>query len=442
MREVMREIDFHDLKIFLERYLKAGRISFSLLAWDNRANGQKGEMIINYDSDYGILYTKNDKNEIIPLRTETDIIFMEFIANFLEVNDVKIKPHAEPQLFFKLMRDTGGNTGFTQQVIEKHYRYIEDNLSSLTPLSSWTVNTDGKSENLTQFSSARTTYYDLGKVISGQVINNMEDTVRIIVSFMNNITKELTDMLNSVRVHYDQSLNQVRDQQARIDGNISVLTNLANGINSNITAMRNSINTISSNMDIRMHRRDFTTGGSNSSYFTPVLITLNENGLGNSLPDGAGMEAFGAGLYITGSWRIPGFALELGSGNLFSNNARYPSSGGSRFTVSFHPNSLSYLPFAGAKRVGAGAWVVMLRSTYEYTLWSKYATNGIVINPDTSTKYGWSYDHGDMGYTWNSFVYEFTRAPTSTGMVLSYSDIISGAQQLRSQNRFDISIEY
>lgn len=147
----MNTNNIKELAMELEKYLKAGRFSFAVLMWDQRNKAVVNELIVKYDEkDHKpILYIKNANGDIVPIISESDKIFKDFLENFIEVSVNRTKNY-EPSLYFMLRQDNEGNTGWNQSTVDQFYTFVSDNFSKLKPYVLQTFK-KGKSDLLIPF---------------------------------------------------------------------------------------------------------------------------------------------------------------------------------------------------------------------------------------------------------------------------------------------------
>ena len=445
MSDKMVNTDLTDLQTLLERYIKAGRISFSLLTWDNKSEAKENELIIKYDNENAFLYIKNADGKICAVNTETDLSYQEFLAKFMEVSATKEKAPFDPQLWFKINEDASMFSGYSQENISYFYNYIENNLTSLKP---YIINTtaDGETHEMLPFMSTRTVYYDLGKIIKDGNIVNVEDTISAIMNLANNIKSEITDMLNINIRNYGDTLNEFQAHIDRQDEEISVLHSAVSTVDKKYTDLTAKVKEISDKMDLKIRSRKFTVGGT-TSQIIPVTFTMT--GGGEDLPnDVAGgkwaagaKEAFMGGMFITYNDANRNVIIQLGS-NMEANVAAGLSSG-TEFTVTQSQavggtrtdGKVSGVGTVHAiERVSAGKWCVWLTGGRSYYLWSKYVDD-ITINAKATTKEG-KYTVQKYGTKIHQALYDRLNKEFS----FHYTDVLNITHQLTLGSRYVLSI--
>ena len=464
MSDKMVNTDLTDLQTLLERYIKAGRISFSLLTWDNKSEAKENELIIKYDNENAFLYIKNADGKIVSVNTETDLSYQEFLAKFMEVSSAKEKAPFDPQLWFKINEDASMFSGYSQENISYFYNYIENNLTSLKP---YIINTtaDGENHEMLPFMSTRTVYYDLGKIIKDGNIVNVEDTISAIMNLVNNIKSEITDMLNINIRNYDDTLNEFQSHIDRQNEEISVLHSAVSTVDKKYTDLTAKVKEISDKMDLKIRSKKFTLSG-DSNRIVPVIIWIG--GGGEDLPteflnssDTSArnpQELFLGGAFITYTDPNRNVILQLGSG--METNEAANIHGGTEFTVTQNGNTdaqgviYGQGVIHGVQKKHAGHWLVWLLAGKTYYLWSKYvdyiwpAVDKEYLGTNTSL-YNWSnltipqaykldypyYDYYGGKYPQQVF-YDRRNAVYS----FHYTDVLNITHQLTLGSRYVLSI--
>ena len=454
MSDKMVNTDLTDLQTLLERYIKAGRISFSLLTWDEKSEAKENELIIKYDNENAFLYIKNADGKIVSVNTETDLSYQEFLAKFMEVSATKEKAPFDPQLWFKINEDSSMFSGYSQENISYFYNYVENNLTSLKP---YIINTtaDGETHEMLPFMSTRTTYYDLGKIIKDGNIVNVEDTISAIMNLVNNIKSEITDMLNINIRNYDDTLNEFQSHIDRQDEEISVLHSAVSTVDKKYTDLTAKVKEISDKMDLKIRSKKFTILGDGNT-IVPVIFQMRD---GEDLPtkvsdkdsgwaSGSKM-AFMGGMFITYSDSNRNVILQLGS-NMETNFTAHVHNG-NEFTITQNCNGNGQGVVHGVYKFNgeSGTWVVWLLTNKTYYLWSKYVDEAMVYTDSgyngtgVSGVYAVCSQYGIKTYKYNTTndypqrVFYDRRNSTYS---FHYTDTLNITHQLTLGSRYVLSI--
>jgi len=397
LASTLQNVDLKELISMLERYLKAGRISFSLLDYSRNNEAITNELIVKYDQENILLYIKNTDGEIKPVGTETDLIFNEFLAKFLEVGESEITPPYDPKLFFQIKQDSSAFYGYSQENINFFYNWIESNMDSLEPYLLHANTVDEVQHDLIPMQTAKTVYYDLGKVVTGQTIRDMDSVISALVTMMNNIKSDLTAALNSAKATYNSmidTLNKTNSTQTTaINGLKTDITNLNTGLstlNTNLTNLANKV-------DQRIRPKTFTVGGNaNTAY--PVRIYYN-SGVN---PVTGGYEFFQGQFFLSFEDGNRSCVAALGDATE-TNSSSYWNGVCNRYVVTQKGNGAGVPAFYHFTEVGPMNWICVLRGAATYTVWSKYI-DYVSVDASTTSKNGVNAG-GIPGTVWNYLLY-------------------------------------
>jgi len=417
-------LSIEDLLGLLERFLKSGRLSFSLLTWNRRDEAVINELVIKYQDNLALVYIRNPDGQIVPVGTETDLLFQEFLAKFLEVSVTKQKPDYDPQMWFMLRENSVNFTGYDAEVISQFYQFVENNLSSLKPYL-LQVKDSGKLSKLVPFISATTVFYDMNKVMSNGSILNMDDALKAIVTLMNNVKTDLTNLLDSTKNQYNEALNALETNITRHQTEINTLKTDINTVVSKYNTTLSTLNTLAANVDYKIRGLQFSVAGdSNTAYPIRLQYTSGDGALTG------GNELFLASPMITYSDNNRNVVIMLGLGN---DSIGSFHTGGTKFTISQNCTGAGTPCFSNAYLIGAGTYIVMLGGARTYTVWSKHIDK-LTVEAGAYAKNG--YNPTAFSTVLNRMVaarYNSTYVGTFTDTVYLYGELVL-------QNRYRIRV--
>lgn len=227
----------------IEKFIKGGRLVFELLTKDEANEMTPRQLCVDYDYDNKVarLFTMNDQNEIVPIKSKAEDIIEEFLIKFIEVSKNK-KYDYNPSLHFKILRD---GEGFTQAHINEFYNYMTEHFGEMKPYIQYVKDYNGVNHALCPFTSTDAVFIDLGKIIKDKGITNtttaikelysfitaFEESMRTLISNMNssidNIIRDMRNDLNNLKNFYGEtipSLNNLERKLNELDAKISTIS--------------------------------------------------------------------------------------------------------------------------------------------------------------------------------------------------------------------------
>lgn len=373
-----------ELSLMLEKLIKAGRISFSACVWENRDSALPNEIILKYDEIEGVLaYTRDPKtNEIKPIGTETDLWVNKFKANFLEVSDIRSKQDVDPSIWFQTKTSSEGFTNYNQETVNFLYDQIEAQLSSLKPYI-MKVNCDGEAHRVIPFMSARGVYYDLSKIMSGQIIRNLEDVFKLMMEYMNKLRSDLDSQLQSLNSIIADAQANISDQNARQDLDIVALEKEVERQAENMQNVQSDVQNLATGVEYKPRPYQVSLQGDpNTAY--PIVIRFTE--AGEEIE--GGFEVFNAETFVVFEDPTRNNVIQLGHGADTTSQNYYSGKTDDSWIFTQHIQGTPVAPaIYDVRHMGPGVWLVMLRGTCTVNIFSKYMET-LDIDDSLSAKYG------------------------------------------------------
>jgi len=429
MPQTLQPMDIKELIIMLERFIKSGRISFSLLTYDRLGEAVANELIVKYDQDMVLLYIKNQDGLVKAVGTETDLLFNEFLVKFLEVNETETLPAFDPKLFFQIKRDSSDFAGYSQENIDYFYNLIENQFASLTP-ALLHAKVDSADHDLIPFMGTKQVYYDLSNIINGQIIRNMDDTIAAIIEYVNTLRDNLTDALNNAKAIYDATISSLTTVNTRQDATLTAIKNDVAAMNTKLSTVTTSVTNMASKVSTRVRGQQFYVAGSGTVAY-PVLIRYN-SGI-NAIT--GGYEFFGCQFYLTYEDGNRFNVVMLGDGS-GTNSSSYWTGIGTKYVVTQKCNGSGTPNIYNCEEIGPMQWILMLRGTSWYTVWTKYL-DYLYLDASTAAKSGRN-PINVPGTVANRGLYNNGSYNANFSKSFSNQMIVGGS--IIVQNRFQLSI--
>lgn len=250
--------DTKDLLMQIDRSIKAGRMSFSLLSTDSLGKIKQNELYIDYgNDDNGNPIGPNNNNfptdgkpirgkiklmgpkGPVDLTTVTGTKLHEFINNFLEVSVNKTKDY-EPGMWLMLRQNEHGDTGYNESTIEQFYRFIQKNKNELTPYIMQTFK-DGKRDVLIPYITSDLVFYDVSKIIEGEGIKNLDDVIKLIYKLSDNVSNSLTANIEAITKKMELAITNLNDTSIRINNTINTLDESIRDVKSQLNDLSTTI---------------------------------------------------------------------------------------------------------------------------------------------------------------------------------------------------------
>ena len=365
----MKITNTKEVMIEIEKYLKAGRLSFSVLSWDLRNNSVINELIVKYDEADGkpMLYIKNPDGQIVPIITESDANLKEFIENFIEVSVDRTKDY-EPSMWFMLRKDGSGNTGFNQSVIDQFNSYINDNFDELKPYM-LQVFKDGKRELLVPYVDTKSVFYDLGKLIQDERVRNFDDIITLLYNLIIDIRENLVDIMNAVETKFNDMNEKLILENERQNKEITDLESHMDDSDSKLNSLLGELGDIRGTTERRLLQKEISVGGEANKIY-PVRLKYT----GGGLPISGGVEMFMGAMFLTMENSQRNIVLQIGNNHMTTSPSYYIGTSDQYYTYThkvLNGNNAKHYVYA-VKQVGSGDHILMLRGATRYTLWTKY----------------------------------------------------------------------
>ena len=373
----MNTNNIKELAMELEKYLKAGRFSFAVLMWDQRNKAVVNELIVKYDEkDHKpILYIKNANGDIVPIISESDKIFKDFLENFIEVSVNRTKNY-EPSLYFMLRQDNEGNTGWNQSTVDQFYTFVSDNFSKLKPYVLQTFK-KGKRDLLIPYVGTQMVFYDMGKLVKGEGIHNFDDIVQMLHKLITDIRTNLVDVMNAIETKFNDMNTKLVQENARQNLEIDNIEKQLNNTDKKIDSLIASIGDIKGTTERKLLPVDINVGGDGATIY-PVGVQLRGGGIAVT----GGTEQFAGAMYLTMENAQRNITVQLGNDHM-TDSPNYYTGNRDQFFVYSH----KILDGANAKHyiydvvcAGSGHYVMLLRGNTKYRLWTRYPDNTVITN--------------------------------------------------------------
>lgn len=233
-----------DKLMYIDRYLKAGRFTFSLLTADNKNLAAMHELILDYgvdengrpfgatngfptDKDGNVkiprpkIFVLNDKGERVNVETEAAIQIRKFLDNFFEVSTKKTI-NGEPSMWMKLIANDDGTTTYGEKNTKDFYEYTVNNKDKLVPYIMQTFK-NGKRDILIPFITADYVFYDVSKIIAGEKIRNMSDVFKLIHTMVSKIGENIKFNINTIEERMNSTLEMLKERSEIQDRAIAAL---------------------------------------------------------------------------------------------------------------------------------------------------------------------------------------------------------------------------
>ena len=400
----MKITDNKELLMEIEKYLKAGRFSFSVLTWDDKDKAVTNELIVKFDKDgKPTLNIKNPDGTISSIVTESAQEMKDFLENFIEVSVDRTKNY-EPSIWFMLKQDEHGDTGWNKSTISQFYNYVEQNYKNLKPYA-LQVFANGQKELLMPYVDTKMVFYDLGKIMSGKGVESFDVITKLLFGIISDIKSNIIDVVNGMESNFNDIRSKLEIDNDRQDKEIDTLRKSIMRNKETINNMMESIGGIKDTTDRRLDFKKFTVGGDPHMVY-PVRFKLTKGG--NEIL--GGHELFMSVIFL--QMESPSRTIVMQIGNMHSTTSpQYYNGVEDQYFVYSHKvlngaNAKHYV--YDCKMIGSGDYIVLLRGGTEYTVWTKYvdylditnnlqAIEGISPIRDTDTANAYLTDDNILG---------------------------------------------
>lgn len=254
-----------DKLMYIDRYMKAGRFTFSLLTADNKDLATMHELILDYGTDdngtaYGSkngfptnadgtikiprpsIFVINEKGERVNIETESALQIRKFLDNFFEVSTNRTK-FGEPSMWLKLIANDDGTTTYGEDNTRKFYEYTVANKDQLHPYILQTFK-DGKRDILIPFMTANHVFYDVSKIIAGEKIRTIEDTFKLLHTMINTIGDNIKFNISTIEARMNDTMNMLKEKSDIQDRAIAALQQNINDMGSYYLEVSNKLTNI------------------------------------------------------------------------------------------------------------------------------------------------------------------------------------------------------
>lgn len=243
----------------IDRYIKAGRIHFTLLSNQEFDRVQSNEIYIDYGVDEngipihptngnmpmdgkplrGTVRIKGPNGEKVELVGVTATKLKEFINNFLEVSVNRTKDY-EPSMWLMLREDNQGDTGYNDSTIEQFYDFIKKNKSELTPYILQTFK-EGKRDILIPYVTTDLIFYDVSKIIEGESIKNVDDVFELLYKLSTEVAKSVNTLVDSLRKKMENTLANLNANYTRSVNTMSTIEGSIRGLKQELSKYEGAI---------------------------------------------------------------------------------------------------------------------------------------------------------------------------------------------------------
>lgn len=361
----------------LEKFLKTGRFSFAILTYDNKDRAVVNELIVKYDEvDHKpMLYIKNPNGDIVPIITESDALLKQFLENFLEISVDRTKSY-EPSLWFMLRKDDSGDTGWNQSTIDQFYHFVGENMSKLKPYVLQTFKNQRR-DIVIPFVDTKMVYYDMGKLIDGNGIENFDKIVDMLYNLIKTIQSNLVDVMNGIETKFNDLDQKLRADNIRQDNDINQINKQMSATETKLDEVIAEIGKVAGTTERRLMPVTITVGGSNSTIY-PVSVKVAGGGHAIS----GGTEMFAGAMFLTMEDSKKHIVVQLGNDHMTDSPNYFSGSEDLHFVY-----SQKVLDGNGAKhyvyevtQFGSGYYGLLLRGATKYTLWTRYPEHTSIVN--------------------------------------------------------------
>lgn len=372
------KMDMKEMMTLIEKFLKSGRFSLSLLDWDKRNKAVTNELIVKYDEAQAkpMLYIKNPNGKIVPIITESDKDIKNFLENFLEVSVNRTKNY-EPSMWFMLREDGNHNTNINESTVDQFHKYIEANYNQLKPYA-LQIFRNNQRELLIPYIDTKFVFYDLGKLMAGESTENFDEVVHILYTLITEIRDNLTTIMSTVEDKFNSMNDKLLLENERQNAEIDSLNKQIDQTNKRIEDLIGTMTGVSGQVDRRLTPKTISVGGDANKIY-PVRIKYNNTG---KYPVDGGYEKFMAMMFLTMENTYRNIVVQIGHNHMTTSNAYFVGDADSYFcyTHKIKDGSVSKHYIYDVKQVGSGDYVLLLRGAQSYTLWSKYPDDITVTN--------------------------------------------------------------
>lgn len=364
----MKINDTKEVFVELEKFLKTGRFSFAVLTWDNKDKAVINELVVKYDKDKRpMLYMKNPDSELKPIITESDSTLKEFLENYIEISVDKTKNY-EPSLWFMLRKDENGNTGWNKSTINQFYNFIDQNMDKLKPYMLQVFNKKNR-DILVPFIGTQMVFYDMGRLIKGQGIENFDNIVNMLFNLITDIKENLIDIMNAIQTKFDDMNAKLIQENERQNTEIENIENQMKETEKLVDNVLAELGDIRSTTERRLRSVDLNVGG-NANTIYPVKLKY----IGGGVPISGGTEMFMGALFIQMENSSRNIIMQIGNNHMTTSPAYYTGNQDSYFVYTHKildgANAKHYI--YDCRNIGSGEYVVLLRGATKYKVWTKY----------------------------------------------------------------------
>lgn len=374
----MKTFDRKEPLMLLEEFLKAGRLHVALLGYDRKDEAVVGELIIDFTNKAKpILHIKNPDGTVVPVLTESDRLFNEFLAKFIEVS-VDRTVNYEPSLWF-MLRSDNGNNNWSDEIIKQHFNLLKTNKDSIKPYMLQTFK-NKKRELLLPFITTKEVFYDMGRLIKGEKIRDFDKIVELLYNLLIDVRDNLQTIITEVDGSFKALESKLNQENNRQNLQISALESSIASMNSKLTELNNKIDQIAGTTEKRIRPLEITVGGNANTVYPVRLKYIN-----GTLSVPGGKEFFMAPIIITKSDNYRSCLLKIGHNHTTNSPDFFSGNKGTYYvydqTVKSNTDAKFYFYDVGL--LGSGDYIVMLRGGNKYTIWSKYIEDIQITNNGT-----------------------------------------------------------
>lgn len=430
----MKKFNMKEPLMVLEEFIKAGRLHVALLGYDRKDEAVVGELIIDFtDKAKPILHIKNPDGEVVPVLTESDRLFNEFLENFIEVS-VDRTVNYEPSLWF-MIRTDDGNDNWSYDIIKQHFDFAKANKNSFKPYMMQTFKNKQR-ELLLPFITTKEIYYDMGKLIADERITDFDKIVEMLYNLIIDIRDNLQSIITEVSESFNAlelKLNQENDRQ---NLQIAALEESVRTLNNKLDDLNNKLDEVAGTTEKRIRPKELRVGGQSNMVYPVRLKYVN-----GTLSVPGGKEFFMAPILLTIKDANRSCLLKIGHNHTTNSPDFFSGDKGTHYvydqTVLNNSNAKFY--FYDVNTIGSGDYVVMLRGGTTYTLWSKYIEDIQITNNNTAIG---SYEpHADTVLNKNPNLTNSNNLGASTVLTFNNSVQVTKSVIVGNKNKNSFSLE-
>lgn len=363
----------------IEEFIKTGRLHISLLSYNSKEEAVVSELMIDYtDPKKPILYIKNPNGEVVPVLTESDKIFTEFVSDFLEVSVDRTKNY-EPSIWCMLRRDSSQQTGFSKENAQQFMNYIKENRNNLKPYMMQTFS-NNKRELLIPFVTTEEVFYDMGKIIRDKGIENFDKVCELLYNLIIEIKENLEAIIGDISRRFAELEKKLEQDNERQNNQLDAITASIAQINTKVGEVKAELDRIAGTTEKRIRSTDLTVNG-NTNMIYPVKIVYRSGVSGAQQP--ANNMFFLAPFFLTIDDGHRECVLRVGH-DVISHSGSEVNPKYYVYDQRVRDSVVAKYYFYAVRFLSGSEFVVMLRGGTKYKLWSKYIENIDVVQGDLS----------------------------------------------------------